>query len=432
MSCKRCALEAGYFFAPLQHSLIVPPFTVLNPVWKQTQRFLSPVKQVLLEKIFLALCCATCSALACAQETTVFRSGEQGYDTYRIPAIVQDKSGALIAFCEGRVEHAGDFGNVDIVYKISNDGGKSWGKLQVAVDYDTLQAGNAAPVVDLLDPRYPAGRIFLFYNTGNNHEGAVRKGNGLRELWYMTSTDGAKTWSAPVNITLEAHRPKQPHVNRAYHFKEDWRTYANTPGHAFQFFAGPNKGRIYIAANHNQGDPRPDNTDWNAHAYYSDDHGESFKISDNVPFPGSNESTAAQIGENSVYMSSRNQRLQPRQRVISVSHDGGQTWISSAPDPNLPDPVNQGAVLSWKKGRRFILAHLNAADEQERNNLTLRLSRDGGKTWYYNKLIAKAPAGYKGAYAAYSDLVKLNKNKIGVLYERNNYKEIVFTVVKIK
>src|SRR5690606_39359652 len=120
-------------------------------------------------------------------------------------------------------------------------------------------------------------------------------------------------------------------------FKEDWRTYANTPGHGFQFVSGPNKGRIYIAANHSAGDPIAQGKDWNAHAFYSDDHGKTFKLSQNVPYPGTNESTAAQIGENEVYMSSRNQQLNPKQRVISVSNDGGETWQSSAADPNLPE-----------------------------------------------------------------------------------------------
>src|SRR5690606_14363256 len=260
--------------------------------------------------------------LARAQEVTVFKSGDDGYASYRIPAIVKNKNGDLIAFSEGRVDHACDYGNVDIVYKISSDDGKTWGPLNVAADYDDLQAGNAAPVVDLLDPAYPNGRIFLFYNTGNNHEGEVRKGTGLRELWYITSEDNGESWSEPVNITTQAHRPKQPQINPAYNFEEDWRTYANTPGHGFQFVSGPNKGRIYIAANHNAGDPQPQNKDWIAHAYYSDDHGKTFKLSENVHYPGTNESTAAQIGDNSVYMSSRNQGLTPKQRIISISTDG--------------------------------------------------------------------------------------------------------------
>lgn len=385
-----------------------------------------------MKKLFLSLIVAIGVMTTNAQETTVFRSGEDGYASYRIPAIVQNKNGNLIAFAEGRVDHAGDFGNVDVVYKISDDQGETWGPLQIAVDYKQIQAGNVAPVVDLLDPKHPEGRIFLFYNTGNNHEGEVRKGDGLREAWYISSTDGGQSWSDPVNITTQVHRPNQPEANSDYSFHDDWRTYANTPGHAFQFVSGTNKGRIYVAANHSARDPHPQGQDWNAHAYYSDDHGKTFQLSENVPYAGTNESTAAQIGKNAVYMSSRNQRLDPKQRIVSISEDGGHSWTSSAPDPNLPDPVNQGAVLSWKKGRRFIIAHLNAADPQHRDNLTLRLSKDQGKTWYFNKVVAKSPEGYKGAYSAYSDLVLIGKNTVGILYEKDNYKEIVYLSETIK
>ncbi|MFZ4262563.1 sialidase family protein [Sphingobacterium sp. HJSM2_6] len=383
-------------------------------------------------KTLFTLLSLTISTQLIAQETVVFQSGKDGYASYRIPAIVKNKTGELIAFSEGRVEHAGDYGNVDIVYKISKDEGKTWETLQIAVDYEKLQAGNPAPVVDLLDPNYPNGRIFLFYNTGNNHEEEVRKGKGLRETWFITSSDGAKTWSEPTNITMQVHRPNQPSINQAYQFKEDWRTYANTPGHGFQFVSGPQQGRLYIAANHSAGNPQTQGKDWNAHAFYSDDHGQSFKLSENIPFPGSNESIAAQIDDQAVYMSSRNQQINPKQRIISISRDGGHAWESAKLDPNLPDPINQASVLSWKKGKKFILAHLNAADPIDRNNLTLRLSKDQGKTWYFNKLIAKAPEGFKGAYSAYSDLVLLNKKTVGILYEKNNYRDIVFSKESIK
>ena len=117
-------------------------------------------------------------------QSVVFRSGNDNYSTFRIPAIIKAPNGDLLAFCEGRVNNSGDFGNIDIVMKRSTDGGNSWSSIQVVVDADSLQAGNPAPVVDVLDPAYPGGRIFLFYNTGNNHEGEVRKVRA-NERFYM-------------------------------------------------------------------------------------------------------------------------------------------------------------------------------------------------------------------------------------------------------
>ena len=146
---------------------------------------------------------------------TVFESGMEGHKSYRIPAIISLPNGDILAFAEGRKNNASDFGDINIVQKRSKDKGKTWTELQTIVDYAALQAGNPAPVVDLTDPKYPAGRVFLFYNTGNNHEGEVRKGKGLREVWYITSSDGGQTWSEAVNITLQVHRPNQPAVNRA-------------------------------------------------------------------------------------------------------------------------------------------------------------------------------------------------------------------------
>ncbi|MEO8712563.1 MAG: sialidase family protein, partial [Parafilimonas sp.] len=185
-------------------------------------------------------------AMTQQEKLPVFVSGTQGDTSFRIPAIIKSPDGTLLAFCEARVHSAADFGDVNIVLKRSADNGKTWSSLQTVVDNDTLQAGNCAPVVDMTDPAYPQGRIFLFYNTGNNHEGEVRKGNGLREVWYKTSTDNGVIWSDAVNITTQVHKPKQPQINPAYNFPEDWRSFANTPGHAIQLAHDTYKGRIYV------------------------------------------------------------------------------------------------------------------------------------------------------------------------------------------
>lgn len=367
------------------------------------------------------------------KKVSVFISGTEGYKSFRIPAIIKTFNNDLLAFCEGRVNSSGDFGDIDIVMKRSTDHGKTWTSISKVVNYDLLQAGNPAPVIDNTDPAYPNGRIFLFYNTGNNHEGEIRKGKGVREVWYKTSIDNGFTWSEGVNITTQTHRPNYPQVSSTYNFKEDWRSYANTPGHGLQILEGIYRGRIFIAANHSSGAPLPNFMDYNAHAYYSDDHGKSFKLSETVNVPGSNESTAAEISNNRVMLNARNQSGHIKARLAVIGSNGGANWDTSYFDNQLPDPVCEGSILNiGTKNKKNILAFSNAADTLRRDNLTLRISFDEGKTWPKRIPIDKSPVEGAKDFTAYSDLVKMNNNQIGVLYEKEGYAKIEFIVINWK
>lgn len=367
------------------------------------------------------------------KNVSVFISGTEGYKSFRIPAIIKTFNNDLLAFCEGRVNSSGDFGDIDIVMKRSTDHGKTWTSISKVVNYDLLQAGNPAPVIDNTDPAYPNGRIFLFYNTGNNHEGEIRKGKGVREVWYKTSIDNGITWSEGVNITTQTHRPNYPQVSSTYNFKEDWRSYANTPGHGLQILEGIYRGRIFIAANHSSGAPLPNFMDYNAHAYYSDDHGKSFKLSETVNVPGSNESTAAEISNNRVMLNARNQSGHIKARLAVIGSNGGANWDTSYFDNQLPDPVCEGSILNiGTKNKKNILAFSNAADTLRRDNLTLRISFDEGKTWPKRIPIDKSSVEGAKDFTAYSDLVKMNNNQIGVLYEKEGYAKIEFIVINWK
>ena len=380
----------------------------------------------------LALLIIITPLLLFAQQVPVFTSGTEGHKSYRIPAIIRLNNGQLLAFAEGRVHSSGDFGDINIVLKHSDDKGKTRSTLATVVNYDSLQAGNPAPVVDNTDPAYPDGRIFLFYNTGNNHEGEIRKGKGLREVWYKTSTDGGYTWSDAVNITTQVHRPKQPSADPGYNFTNDWRSYANTPGHAMQFTSGKYRGRILVAANHSQGNPAHHFEDYFSHVFYTDDHGKTFKLGETVNIPGSNEATAAELSGNGLMLNARNQKGDIKTRIVAISKNGGETWDSTFFDKNLPDPVCEGSILAIgnRKGKN-IIAFCNAADTLSRDNLTLRISLNNGFDWPIRIPIDKSPTPDQADdYTAYADIVKISKHKIGVLYERKNYSEIVFTIIK--
>lgn len=375
-----------------------------------------------MKKILLLACLLSAGMLRA--QTPVFVSGTEGYKSFRIPAIVRTPKGELLAFAEGRVGGAGDFGDIDIVLKRSADGGKTWSPLEKVADYDRLQAGNPAPVFDEADPAYPGGRLFLFYNTGNNHEGEVRKGKGLREVWVMTSTDGGRSWSRPENITSQVHRPKQG----VYTFEEDWRSYANTPGHALQIPVGTYKGRLYVPANHSAGAPRPAFTDYRAHGFYTDDHGKSYRLAETITYDGSNEATAAYLPDGGLLFNARNQSGHPKARIVATSRDGGATWQSVRVESTLPDAICEGSLLNLRMRKGNVLAFCNAADTVRRDRLTLRLSRDNGVTWPVKTVVDSGP----GDFTAYSDLVELDRSRIGVLYERDGYKQIVFKSILLK
>jgi sialidase-1 len=250
----------------------------------------------------------------------------------------------------------------------------------------------------------------------------------------MTSIDGGLSWSKAVNITSQVHRPNQP--SRNYTFKDDWRHYANGPGHAMQFTQGPHAGRMLIAANHSEGPRGERGSDYRAHTFYTDDHGDTFHLGASIAIPGSNESSAAEISGGKLLMNIRNQRGDIRQRIIGLSDDGGATWKETYFDPQLPDPICQGSILTiaQKKGRPFTLAFSNAADTKNRDNLTIRISQDDGRTWPITIPVDNgASAGESPKdFTAYSDLVLLDSKHLGIVYERKDYSQIVFKKIKWK
>ena len=347
-------------------------------------------------------------------ELPLFENQKNGYACYRIPAIIKAPNGGLLAFAEARTFGCYDFGNVDIVLRRSPDNGITWTEQKVVVDNGHLQAGNPAPVADLHDPNYPDGRIFLFYNTGIASETQTRKGRGLREVFYKTSTDHGQTWSAPVNITPYVHRPNRPDINPNYNFQQDWRSYANTPGHAIQLRHGAYQGRLLVAANHSQGDPKPNFNEYRAHAFYSDDHGQTWHLSESVEVESSNESIAAQSRNGAVILNIRQQNGLNRRRLVAISNTGGATWNSAYFDNELISPVCQASLLAATlPDGNEVLLFSNPASTETREKMTVRLSYSNGTSWATSRLIRAGASGY-------SDLVQQSDGLIGLLYEHGD------------
>ncbi|MEU0583718.1 sialidase family protein [Streptomyces sp. NPDC006132] len=351
-------------------------------------------------------------------ETSVpFRAGREGYASFRIPAVVATGTGTLLAFCEGRVGSRDDFGNIDVVLKRSTDGGRTWGPLQVAARNGDALTGNPAPVV------LHTGRVLLVHvrNAALATEDAIRRGKVAaadgRRVWVQHSDDEGLTWSAPREITQETKKPQ-------------WRWYATTPGHAIQL----STGRVVVPANHSLPPTGTDNGTegrYNGgHCLLSDDEGATWRIGyvdDNTDgYINANETTAAELPDGRVYFNTRNDSPSPGTRADAHSADGGQTLVKAfRPQAGLSAPVCQASVLQLRDPD--VLLYSGPADPGFRALMTIRASTDGGTTWRPAHTVDGLPA-------AYSDLVRVDPDTVGLLYETGDfsaYETITFRRVPV-
>src|SRR4051794_318674 len=104
--------------------------------------------QSLLRLISYVTAASALAAAPAVEQVDVFTSGQDGYHTYRIPAVIKAANGSLLAFCEGRKSAGGDSGNIDLVLKRSYDSGATWSAAQVVWDDQENTCGNPCPVID--------------------------------------------------------------------------------------------------------------------------------------------------------------------------------------------------------------------------------------------------------------------------------------------
>jgi sialidase-1 len=322
-------------------------------------------------------------------KTVIYESGKQGYHTYRIPALVVTGKGTLLAFCEGRKAGRGDHGDIDLMLRRSSDGGQTWDQQRIVHEEggtEKITIGNPCAVVD-----EETGVVWLAFCRDNDR------------VFITHSADEGKRWAKPREITEKVKKP-------------EWGWYATGPGHGIQLQRGEHKGRLVLPCD--CGDSKGWG-DWDQKGrslvIYSDDHGESWTHG-NITEKSMNECEVVELADGSLLLSMRNYRG-AKQRAFAVSKDGGCTWSSPQLHEQVHCPTCQASMhrYSWQPN---MILH-SGPGGPGRENMTLRLSYDEGKTWPVAKVLEKGSS-------AYSDLSVLPDGRIGCLFEVDGYKQIVF------
>jgi sialidase-1 len=338
-------------------------------------------------------------------ESIPFVSGQNGYHTYRIPAVVRSTNGTLLAFCEGRKNSGGDAGDIDIVLRRSTNNGATWLPMTLVQEEGgnaAITIGNPAPVVD-----QTTGHIHLLFCRNNDR------------VFHIKSTNDGVTWSPRTEITASVK-------------SNTWGWYATGPGHGFQLQRGTQAGRLVIPSDYNT-----TNGVNGAHVVFSDDHGATWQLGAVATTSGGvrpNETLAEELvatapgGSSRLYFNTRDQNGSAAgTRGEAWSNDGGNSF--AGPFTNRVEfvcPVVQGSVVRWRAtdagdaSNRLLFSCPNHASSRVMMSVWSSLTE--GVSWSEPKLIYAGPS-------AYSDLVRLSASEVGLLYERGEsspYESIVF------
>jgi sialidase-1 len=373
----------------------------------------TPVRPMKTAVLFL-LAALTPTGAAEPEFTDVFTSGQEGYPSMRIPSVIVTKTGSVLAFAEGR-KKATDQAENDIVMKRSTDGGRKWSPLRVLHDDGANSLNNPTVVQE-----QKSGRIFLWYQRIPAHlrekdpkVATGLEGENIYRNFILTSDDDGVTWAPPLDVTKTTKRPERA------------TTIASGPGLGIQLTRGPHEGRLIIPFNEGP------YHHWQNYAVFSDDAGKTWTFGDDVPGAAvpdgkggersqMNEVQIVELEDGSVMIDSR-QFAGAKVRRTSISKDGGKTWSPVREIPGLTDPGCMASTFRYSfpsTAAPGVLIH-SGPDAMKRENGTLWLSHDEGKTWPVKRVLHAGPF-------AYSVLTRFGDGTVGCLFEADNYARITF------
>ena len=319
---------------------------------------------------------------------------KEGVSCYRIPAIITAINGDLIVAIDERVSSCDDLRsnvNINIVVRRSKDNGKTWSEIETIVDYPLGEsASDPSMILDEV-----TGELFMFFNYMNLHL--------AKDEYYLKmvkSQDHGKTWSTPTDITSQISKKE---------WKKDFKFI--TSGKGIQTKSGKLLHTIV-------------NLDKGLHVFGSDDHGKSWFLIDTPIIPG-DESKIIELNDGTWMINSRVNKS--GLRYVHTSIDDGINWTSK-PDSSLIDPSCNASLIRFaatvEKENTTRILFSNPKTKDSRENLSVRISYDEGRTWSDGKTI------YTGK-SAYSSMCILQNGDIGLFFEKDNYKKNVFTTISL-
>ena len=352
----------------------------------------------------------------------IHRQGDFGCHTFRIPGIARTNDGTLLAVYDMRYTSRRDLqAHIDIGLSQSTDGGQTWESPRPIMDMGEFgglaqdQNGCSDPniLIDTATGEILVTALWTHAKPGTHQWRADGSEPGIdpaqsSQFMAVRSHDNGKTWTQPENWTSQLKNP-------------EWFLFAPAPGNGITLANGilviPTQGRDAT------GTPF-------SNLIWSDNHGKTWTVSSPAR-SNTTESAVVELSNGSLMLNSRDNRnrqdkSETNGRGVRITSDLGTHWkVHNSDHSALPEPVCMGSLISHRLNNdRTVLFFSNPHHKSQRKNMTVQMSLDDGATW--GKQILLDNDG-----GAYSSLVMVDHNTLGILYESSRA-DLIFQTIDLK
>ncbi|MEE4178476.1 MAG: sialidase family protein [Bacteroides sp.] len=362
-------------------------------------------------------------------------AGQDNCDTYRIPGLITTAKGTLISVYDNRYNNSKDLQeDIDVGMSRSTDGGQTWEPMKVIMDMGEW-GGRPQRLNGIGDPS-----VLYDHTTHTIWVAAMWMSGGSPDdmNWWVSSpgmapeetgqfilvksTDDGLSWSGPINITQQIKDP-------------EWQLLFAGPGRGITLedgtlvFPGQFKEDIGVQA--------LDGGQYTSHStiVFSKDNGQTWQIGTGAK-PNTTEAQVVQLPDGSLMLNMRDdknkfEKERNNGRAVSITNDFGKTWITH-PSSNsaLPEPNCMASLIAHnmkvENEMKQVLFFSNPDSKEQRINMTIKASLDGGNTWPESKQILLNEAYGNG----YSCMTMVDDRTIGIVYE--GVKELYFQKIPVK
>lgn len=370
------------------------------------------MKKVSLLSIFLMLSVMLMSGASPVESPNILNRailwapGDYNSNFFRIPAITTAPNGNIVAVADKRIDDNSDLpGRIDVVCRISEDGGKTWSETVTIAENDSLGGyGDALLITDEI-----SCEVLCIFTHGNGFFQSTKDNHA--DIMLSRSNDNGKTWSEPVKISDQffTSEPGDGEPGKVHGVAQ----FASS-GSGVQL----NSGRLmFVLCVRETEDAKTISN----YAIYSEDGGYSWQALPRVPGEFGDEAKIVEQPQGFLLMSIRNPKK--GNRKFSFSPDKGERWTPPVENPTMPDPMCNGDVLSYKMDSgKLVLVHSIPDSMSKRENVSLYISDEFGRKW--SPLLQVVDGG-----SAYSSLAKSADGKIYLLVEERAPKSSGYQIV---